>query len=218
MWRIVIDSSHFIEFFVASSIIIIAPGPSVMFTIARGVAWGKWTAVLTTLGNSLGALVLSVLVAVGLGPLISHSKLFSAALQFVGGCYLIWLGIEAFQKRKAHAAAMLDQDNDRPSKAVIIRQGFVVGVLNPKALIFFAAVFPHFVDRSKGHVTLQLLIFGLLFSVMAFFSDGTWGYIAGTARDWLATSPNRLIALRTIGASVMMILGILIIISAFSTL
>ena len=53
-----IDSSHFFEFFVASTIIIIAPGPSVMFTIARGVAWGKWTAVLTTLGNSLGALVL----------------------------------------------------------------------------------------------------------------------------------------------------------------
>jgi threonine/homoserine/homoserine lactone efflux protein len=213
-----IDSSHFFEFFVASAIIIVAPGPSVMFTIARGVAWGKWTAVLTTLGNSLGALVLSVLVAVGLGPLISHSKIFSAVLQFAGGCYLIWLGVEAFKKRKAHAAAMIDQVDDKPSKAVIIRQGFIVGVLNPKALIFFAAVFPHFVDPTKGHVTAQLLIFGLVFSVMAFFSDGTWGYIAGTAREWLATSPNRLVALRTIGASVMMILGVLIIFSAFSTL
>ncbi len=213
-----IDSNHFFEFFVASAIIIIAPGPSVMFTIARGVAWGKWTAVLTTLGNSLGALVLSVLVAVGLGPLISYSKIFSAVLQFAGGCYLIWLGVEAFQKRKAHAAAMIDQAEDRPSKAVIIRQGFVVGVLNPKALIFFAAVFPHFVNRSKGHVTIQLLIFGVVFSVMAFFSDGTWGYIAGSAREWLATSPNRLVALRTIGASVMMILGVLIIFSAFTTL
>ena len=213
-----IDSSHFFEFFVASTIIIIAPGPSVMFTIARGVAWGKWTAVLTTLGNSLGALVLSVLVAVGLGPLISHSKVFSAVLQFAGGCYLIWLGIEAFQKRKAHAAAMIDQADDKPSKAIIVRQGFIVGVLNPKALIFFAAVFPHFVDPSKGHVTIQLLIFGVMFSVMAFFSDATWGYIAGSAREWLATSPNRLVALRTIGASVMMILGVLIIFSAFTTL
>jgi len=56
----------------------------------------------------------------------------------------------------------------------VIRQGFTVGILNPKSLVFFAAVFPHFVDRAQGSVTVQLLIFGGIFSVMAFLSDATW--------------------------------------------
>jgi threonine/homoserine/homoserine lactone efflux protein len=93
----------------------------------------------------------------------------------------------------------------------------MVGVLNPKALVFFVAVFPHFVNRSQGHVTVQLLIFGAIFSVMAFFSDGTWGFIAGSARDWLANSPGRLIAMRVTGACVMLILGLLILVSAITS-
>jgi threonine/homoserine/homoserine lactone efflux protein len=99
----------------------------------------------------------------------------------------------------------------------IVRQGFTVGVLNPKSLVFFAAVFPHFVDRTKGNVTVQLLIFGAIFSVMAFLSDGTWGLIAGTAREWLSGSPQRLVALRAIGGCVMMCLGALIIVSAIAS-
>jgi threonine/homoserine/homoserine lactone efflux protein len=90
----------------------------------------------------------------------------------------------------------------------------VVGVLNPKSLVFFVAVFPHFVDRSKGNVTWQLLILGVLFSGMAFCSDSTWGLIAGTARVWLSSSPSRLVTLRTVGACVMTALGVLIIVSA----
>ena len=99
----------------------------------------------------------------------------------------------------------------------MIRQGFTVGVLNPKSLVFFVAVFPHFVNRSKGHVTVQLLLFGAIFSVMAFCSDGTWGLIAGTAREWLASSPGRLVAMRVTGACVMMTLGLLILVSAITS-
>jgi threonine/homoserine/homoserine lactone efflux protein len=111
---------------------------------------------------------------------------------------------------------MTKREDSRPSPLHVIRQGFTVGVLNPKSLVFFVAVFPHFVDRSQGDVTGQLLVFGLLFSVMAFCSDGTWGLIAGTAREWLASSPARLVAMRTTGACVMMTLGILILASALS--
>jgi threonine/homoserine/homoserine lactone efflux protein len=84
-------------------------------------------------------------------------------------------------------------------------------------LVFLAAVFPHFVDRTKGNVTIQLLIFGVIFSVMAFLSDGTWGMIAGTAREWLSDSPHRLVVLRTVGACVMMTLGVIIVVSAVTS-
>jgi threonine/homoserine/homoserine lactone efflux protein len=213
----VISGSQFAEFFVASLTIIIAPGPSVLFTMARGVAWGRAVAVLTVLGNSIGALVLSIIVAVGLGPLIAASKAFSICIQLVGGLYLFWLGVDAMRHRQAHAEAMTKREEYRPSNVQVVRQGFTVGVLNPKALVFFAAVFPHFVDRSKGNATVQLILFGVIFSVMAFISDSTWGIIAGTARAWLSDSPHRLVVMRTVGASVMMVLGVIILVSAALT-
>jgi threonine/homoserine/homoserine lactone efflux protein len=93
----------------------------------------------------------------------------------------------------------------------------VVGILNPKSLIFFAAVFPHFVNRARGQITVQLVVFGLIFSVMAFCSDGTWGLIAGTARQWLSDSPQRLVMLRSVGGCVMCALGVLIVVSAITS-
>jgi threonine/homoserine/homoserine lactone efflux protein len=210
----VISASHLTQFFIASAIIIIVPGPSVTFAVARAVAWGRAVAVLTVLGNCLGTLLLSVIVAVGLGPLIAHSKLFATVLQILGGCYLIWLGYGALRHRWAHAQAMAQREAVRPPRLQVIRQGFTVGVLNPKSLVFFVAVFPHFVNRTRGNVTVQLLLLGLIFSVMAFCSDGTWGVIAGTARDWLARSASRLVIMRTVGGCVMMTLGALILVSA----
>jgi threonine/homoserine/homoserine lactone efflux protein len=209
-----IDGSQLATFLVASLIIIVVPGPSVLFTLARGVAWGRAVAVLTVLGNSLGTLTLSVIVALGLGPLLAHSKTFAVVLQVAGGAYLLWLGLEALRHRHEHARAMTDRESKRPSNIHIVRQGYVVGILNPKSLVFFAAVFPHFVNRANGNVTLQLLLFGGMFSVLAFCSDSTWGIIAGTAREWLSGSPTRLVVLRSVGACVMMTLGVIIVITA----
>ncbi|HEY5265662.1 MAG TPA: LysE family translocator [Acidimicrobiales bacterium] len=212
-----ISGGQFATFVVASMVIIIVPGPSVLFTLARGVAWGRGVAVLTVLGNSIGTLLLSIIVAVGLGPLLTHSRAFAVTLQIAGGLYLLWLGFDALRHRHRHAQAMTKREAERPANFSIVRQGFIVGILNPKSLVFFAAVFPHFVDRSKGNVTLQLLLFGGLFSVMAFCSDGTWGFIAGTAREWLSGSPTRLVVLRTVGACVMMTLGVIILVTALAS-
>jgi threonine/homoserine/homoserine lactone efflux protein len=213
----VISGGDLATFVVASLIIIIVPGPSVLFTLARGIAWGRAVAVLTVLGNCLGTLTLSVVVAVGLGPLLAHSKVLSVVLQLLGGGYLMWLGLDAMRHREEHARAMAERENSRPHNVTIVRQGFTVGVLNPKALVFFVAVFPHFVNRSHRDVTFQLLMLGVIFTLLAFCSDSTWGFIAGTAREWLSDSPHRLVVMRTVGASVMMILGVVIIVSALTS-
>jgi threonine/homoserine/homoserine lactone efflux protein len=202
------------EYLIATMVILVAPGPSVLFVIARAIAWGRATAVLTVLGNTLGAFVLSTLVALGLGPILQRYNLAYVAVQWGGGLYLIYLGIDAIRKRAVHASDMTSQGPIGPTPLSSIRDGFWVGVLNPKAIVFFAAVLPQFVDIDRGRVTTQLLFLGLTFCVLAFISDGAYGVLAGTARDWLAKSNDRLERLRAIGGIVMIILGIAVLYSA----
>ena len=202
------------EYIVAAMVIILAPGPSVLFVIARASAWGRKTAVFTVAGNVTGAFALSTLVAIGLGPVLQRSDLAYAAIQWGGGLYLMYLGVDAIRHRRVHAEDMRNQGDIAPGVARSVRDGFWVGALNPKGLVFYAAVLPQFVDREKGSVALQLIFLGAVFSILAFISDGSWGLLAGTARQWLATDPKRLEKLRATGGTVMIILGISVLISA----
>jgi len=195
-------------------IIILAPGPSVLFVIARAIAWGRITAVLTVLGNVSGSFVLSSLVALGIGPILQRYEIAYIAVQWGGGLYLIHLGIDAIRKRAVHASDMTNQGPIGPTPLASIRDGFWVGVLNPKAIVFFAAVLPQFVDIDSENVTKQLLFLGLTFCVLAFFSDGMWGLLAGYARIWLASSNQRLENLRAFGGTIMIILGLAVLYSA----
>jgi threonine/homoserine/homoserine lactone efflux protein len=203
------------EYLIATVVIVLAPGPSVLFVIARAISWGRRVAVLTVLGNASGALTLSVVVALGFGPLLSRSDLLYAAVQWGGGLYLLYLGIDAWRKRASHAADMnTAAESSEPTLWHCIRDGFWVGALNPKGIVFFAAVLPPFVDKEQGHISQQLVLMGVIFAVVAFFLDSTWGVLAGTARNWLASDAKRLILLRAIGGIVIMILGILVIATA----
>lgn len=206
--------SRLFEYIVAAMVIILAPGPSVLFVIARAIAWGRKTAVFTVAGNVTGAFFLSTFVAFGLGPILQSSDLAYIAVQWGGGLYLIYLGIDAIKHRTIHAADMTNQGDVAPSVRRSIRDGFWVGALNPKGLVFYAAVLPQFIDRERGQVTGQLILLGAIFSLLAFISDGTWGLLAGTAREWLATDPKRLEKLRATGGVIMIILGISVVVAA----
>ena len=207
-----INTQNLTQFVLASVAIILVPGPSVMFVIARAVAWGRITAAITALGNALGMLLLSVFIAIGLGPLLQRYELLLVVVQVLGGMYLIHLGIDAWRHKQEHADDMVKIEEVKPSSYQILRQGFTVGALNPKALVFFSAVFPQFVDPDVGSITIQLLIFGAIFTALALLLDGTWGVLVGSSRDWFVTSRNRLVFLRTVGAVVMMALGVGVII------
>jgi threonine/homoserine/homoserine lactone efflux protein len=202
------------EYCIAAIIIILAPGPSVLFVIARAIAWGRATAVATVAGNVLGAFSLSVVVAVGLGPILQRSEIAFIAVQVLGGFYLIYLGIVAIKHSQIHASDMTNQGDIRPSKWRSMREGFWVGALNPKGMVFFAAILPQFVDREAGNVTSQLILMGAIFGILAFFSDGGWGILAGTIRNWLATELKRLVLMRMTGGVVMIILGLFTLLSA----
>ena len=202
------------EYLIAAMIIILAPGPSVLFIIARAIAWGRATAIASVAGNVTGAFTLSLAVAFGLGPILQASELAFIGVQLLGGLYLIYLGLDAIKHSRIHADDMVNQGDIKPSNISSIKDGFWVGALNPKGLVFFAAILPQFVDKGSEQVTEQLVIMGATFAILAFFSDGTWGLTAGTVRQWLATSPQRLVLMRRIGGLVMITLGIFTLTSA----
>jgi threonine/homoserine/homoserine lactone efflux protein len=154
------------------------------------------------------------MVAFGLGPILQRSEIAFITVQLLGGFYLIYLGIDAIKHSKIHAADMVNQGDLRPSPLKSAKDGFWVGALNPKGLVFFAAILPQFIDKGSSNVTSQLVLMGATFAILAFFSDGTWGLIAGTVREWMATTPARLVTMRRIGGLVMMVLGIFTLISA----
>ncbi len=187
--------------------LIVVPGPSVLFVISRGVALGRRAALATVAGNCAGVYVQVLAVALGLGALVERSALVFHAVKLAGAAYLIVLGLRAWRLRGQLAGALHGSIAAR-SPGRILREGFVVGVTNPKAIVFFAAVLPQFVSPERGFVTLQLLALGLVFVLIAMVSDGAWGLAAGSARGWLGRSPRRLAAVGGTGGLVTVGLGV----------
>lgn len=214
MKSLIVVPSRIWEYFIAAVVIVLAPGPSVLFVIARAIAWGRATAVATVIGNVTGAFTLSVVVAVGLGPVLQRSEIAFISVQVLGGLYLVYLGITAIKQSQIHANDITSQGDIRPSKWRSMREGFWVGALNPKGIVFFAAILPQFVDREAGNITSQLILMGAIFALLALFFDSGWGILAGTIRNWLATELKRLVLMRMTGGIVMIILGLLTLLSA----
>ncbi|MFI2024704.1 LysE family translocator [Streptomyces olivaceoviridis] len=195
-------------FLTVVTVLISVPGPSVLFVVSRGVALGRRAAVSTAVGNEAGLLVQVVLVAFGLGEVLARSLLVFSILKFAGALYLVYLGVQAWRHRK-----LLIVEEERSTASAgrpgrVFREGFIVGVSNPKGLLIFGAVLPQFVDSSAGNVRVQLLLLGLICVLIALVSDATWGLLAGTARNWLARSPRRLSWIGGASGVVMVGLGI----------
>lgn len=191
--------------------LILVPGPSVLFVISRGVTLGRRAALATVVGNAAGAYVQVVAVAAGLGAVVARSIAVFTVIKLVGAAYLVYLGVQAIRHRHDAAEAIASSNADGESEVGVgrlLRDGFAVGVANPKVIVFFAAILPQFVDPARGWVTAQLLVLGLVFVAIALVSDGSWGLLAGTARDWLGRSPRRLRRLHAGGGVVMVGLGV----------
>ena len=200
-----VDASTLAAFVLASFILVVVPGPSVLFVISRGVALGRKAAVLTVVGNELGLLVQVALVAAGVGSVVERSVVLYEVLRLAGAAYIVYLGVQAVRHRRSLATVLDVTATRRPLD--IVREGFVVGVMNPKSIVFFTAVLPQFVDPDGAALPAQMLLLGLISVTVAFVSDSTWGVLAGTARAWLSGAPHRLERLGGAGGLMMIGLG-----------
>ncbi|MFI9766020.1 LysE family translocator [Streptomyces sp. NPDC052415] len=204
-----VPTDRLLAFAAMSFLLIVVPGPSVLFVVGRALAQGRRAALTTVAGNTAGAYVLVLAVAFGVGSIVERSVLVFTALKLAGAAYLVYLGVKAWRGRGALRAAFAeDAAAAGPGSARTFWEGFAVGVTNPKTIVFFAAVLPQFVDRAAGQVAVQMLLLGLVFNVIALASDSVWGLVAATARGWFARSPRRLSAVGGVGGMTMIGLGV----------
>ncbi len=194
-------------FVAAAFALIIVPGPSVLFVVSRGVALGRRAALLSVFGNAAGFSVHIVAVSVGLGAIVERSAAVFTALKLIGAVYLAYLGVQAIRRRRA-LSGVLDAAAVPRSRRRLLREGFFVGIANPKTIIFLAAILPQFVDeRAAAPAGVQMLVLGTIFLLLAVVCDSCWAMVAGSARQALASSPRRLERLGAAGGLVMIGLG-----------
>jgi threonine/homoserine/homoserine lactone efflux protein len=199
--------SQFLAFTLLATAVIAVPGPSVLFTIGRALSVGRREALLTVAGNAVGIYLQAIAVAVGIGVVVERSIVVFTVIKFAGAAYLVFLGVQAIRhRRKVTEALTRGIPTVLPSHRVL-RDGVVVGVTNPKNIVFFVVALPQFTNPDAGGVPLQMLLLGAVFVVIALMLDSVWALVASTARAWFARSPRRLELVGGTGGLMMIGLG-----------
>jgi threonine/homoserine/homoserine lactone efflux protein len=205
------SADHLIAFALTGFLVIVIPGPSVLFVVGRALSNGRRVALLSMVGNSVGVYVQTVAVAIGIGTLVEESVAAFTAVKLLGGCYLLYLGLKTFRERRLLAGAITGAYGEDRSDRRAFVEGMTVGVTNPKTIVFLVAVLPQFTSRNDGSVPLQILLLGAIFFALAMVSDSVWIVAASRVRSWFARSPRRLelvggtggLAIMAVGAGVL---------------
>ena len=192
-------------------VIILVPGPSVLFAIGRALVLGTKAALISVFGNALGVGLQILIVTLGLGVLIQQSPDLFFVIKVVGALMIGYLGLKAIWQRKK-----LDAGNASvsPSGKKVLSESIVVGITNAKTLVFFIAALPSFVDPSGGNPSAQMLVLGALFLIIGVTSDSVYAIAAGKARHWLGGSEKRLANFRGIGGLALTLLGLYMLLDA----
>jgi threonine/homoserine/homoserine lactone efflux protein len=203
-----VSTGQLAGFALASLIMVVIPGPGVLFIVGRALSHGRRTALSTAVGHATGNYVVAVFVAVGLGTLLERSDQVFWIVKVAGVLYLIWLGVHAIRHRK-DLAGVLDAAAPAPRGGWRAAwEGFVVGLSNPKAYILFGAILPQFVNRTSGNVPAQMLLLAIVSVTIGVTSDCTWGLAASAVRGWFTRSPRRFAMVGGAGGLAMIGVGV----------
>jgi threonine/homoserine/homoserine lactone efflux protein len=198
--------THLPVFLLAALLLLLTPGPAVLYIIARSLDQGRLAGFVSVLSIETGNLVHVLAAALGLSVLLASAPAALVVVKYLGAAYLAYLGIRRLLERGLAAEA----ESARPVRlGRIYRQGVTVAVLNPKTALFFLAFLPQFVDVSKGSAALQLLTLGGLFVLMAVCTDSAYAFLASGLGRWLKGSPTFLRLERYVAGGIYIGLGVL---------
>ncbi|HEY2532527.1 MAG TPA: LysE family translocator [Xanthobacteraceae bacterium] len=193
-------------FAVAATLLLLTPGPAVLYIVARSVEQGRIAGLASVFGITTGTLVHVLASTLGLSALLASSAFAFALVKYAGAAYLIYMGARRILRRTDAPAA--PSKLPRRSLGKLYRDGFIVNLLNPKTALFFLAFLPQFVDPARGAVPVQIAFLGLLFALMGLMSDGLYAMVAGTAGRWVKRRSRYLDWERYVTGSVFIGLGL----------
>jgi len=188
------DASTLLLFAGASLALLVIPGPAVLFLVTRSVEQGRRAGVVSMLGVETGTFAYAVAAAAGLTGLVAASELGFTVVKYAGAGYLVYLGV---RKLREPGDAAANPTAARRSRLYL--DGLLVQLLNPKIAVFFLAFLPQFVDPDRGHVVVQTLLLGTVFTLLAVLSDGACALLAGSLGGWLRSPVRRRRLNRTSG-------------------
>jgi threonine/homoserine/homoserine lactone efflux protein len=177
--------STFALYVVTATIVLIIPGPAVLYVVSQGVRHGRRVGVTAVLGVHIGTLVQVIGAVAGLSWVLVSSSLAFTVVKYAGAAYLVYLGV---RKLLSGDGVELVEAAPAKSKARLFREGALVNVLNPKLALFFLAFLPQFVDPSRGAIPLQVAVFGLTFALIGLCTDSAYALLAGSVGPWLRRS------------------------------
>jgi len=212
----VISGGQLLGFTAAALVMIVIPGPGVLFVVGRALSHGRRTALATAVGHAAGNYVVAAAVSVGLGEILQRSAAAFVVVKVAGAAYLAWLGIQAIRHRKSLADAFAAVTDPREGWRAL-RDGVVVGITNPKSYILFGAILPQFVNRGAGDVVGQMLLLSLVAVLLGGVSDCAWGFAASAVRNWFASSPRRFELVGGAGGLAMIGVGVTVAITGRKT-
>jgi threonine/homoserine/homoserine lactone efflux protein len=176
------DASTFALFIVAALVLLVVPGPSVLYIVARSIEGGRTAGLVSVLGVQTGAMVHIAFAAVGLSAILASSAVAFSVIKWLGAAYLVWLGLRRIFGRDEEEG---DVAVEPAPLSRVFSQGVIVNILNPKTALFFLAFLPQFVDPARGPARIQILLLGATFVILALCSDGLYALLSGTAGGWL---------------------------------
>jgi threonine/homoserine/homoserine lactone efflux protein len=176
------DTTSLFAFVAAALVVLLIPGPGVMYVLARSLSQGQRAGLMSVLGLSAGAFVHVIAATVGLSALLVASAAAFGIVKLLGAGYLIYLGIRALLSREANVEVEMPAPR---SLCRLFADGVIVSVLNPKVAVFFLAFLPHFADPSRGSVPVQMFLLGTLYCLLALCTDGVYALLAARLRHWV---------------------------------
>jgi threonine/homoserine/homoserine lactone efflux protein len=211
MMKMVFDSTRFLLFLTAALLLAIAPGPGMLYVLARSLAGGKREGVLSAFGTFLGGMVHVLAAALGVSIILAKSAVAFATVKYVGAAYLCVLGVRMILDARKDDARRNNAADEIPVPGKPARnplwQGVATEVLNPKTALFFLSFIPQFVNRSGGHVFLQFVALGTLSVVMNTSADLIVIALAGPLGERIRSSATFRRRQRTATGAIMIGLG-----------
>jgi threonine/homoserine/homoserine lactone efflux protein len=200
-----IDPTAYLLFLGASLVLLLTPGPAVLYIVARSVEQGRMGGLVSVAGVGLGNLAHVIAAAIGVSAIIAASALAFSVLKYLGAAYLIWLGIKTL---RAPVAPLTLEVEGKPLRR-LFTEGAVVAALNPKTALFFLAFLPQFISPSAGAVWLQILLLGGSFVLLGLTTDALYAITAGSLRHLFRNSLRVLKAQKLVSGTIYIGLGVM---------